>query len=359
MTGSAATHERVGTDAPRALFDAVRDRFEPAAHAAGVHDVYLSIGGRTLMCRYAGTALIGVFGRALRHLETAPVSQPDATVFIWDSTSTGVSMVQAPWRAEDYNIRGEVRHWSHPDIVTALNPDGLILSMFDASTSTAVLWARDWRTVPYYERGAPLRFILHWWMRQCGRQLLHAGAIGTARGAVLLAGRGGSGKSNTALASFESSLDYLADDYCLVEAAPEPRVFSIFSSGKTHADDLTRLPFLRPHVSNAGHLPSEKALYFLHESFPTRIRREAPIAAILMPHVTSAPVTRLRQGSAADALKALAPSTIGQLAYAGAEVTRVVSALARRVPCLHLDIAANGPSPVAEIEAWLGAQGVL
>ncbi|MFN7983232.1 MAG: hypothetical protein U0Q11_15380 [Vicinamibacterales bacterium] len=357
MTAGAAVRERAATD-PQALLDAVTARFNLAVRAAGVHECSVAVGQKTLTCRFAGRALDPVFARALRHLVVPTVDRPDATVFIWDSASTGVPMVQAPWSADDYNIRGEVKNWSHPTIVTALNPDGLILSMYDAATATGIVWARDWRTVPYYEQGAPLRFILQWWMRQHGRQLLHAGAIGTSRGAVLLAGRGGSGKSNTALGAFQTSLQYLADDYCGVEVNPSPRVFSIYSTGKTHAADVHRLPFCN-RISNPASLSTEKALYYLHESFPERICRDAPVTAILMPHVTSASTTRLRPASAAEALRALAPSTIGQLAYAGAEVTRVISELARRVPCLHLDIAANGAAPAADIETWLRAEGVL
>ena len=60
-----------------------------------------------------------------------------------------------------------------------------------------------------------------------------------------------------------STLYYASDDYCLLTNDPQPTVYSVYSSGKTHAADLDRLPFLRPAVSNGDRLATEKALYFL------------------------------------------------------------------------------------------------
>lgn len=337
----------------RDFYEAARHRFYQAEAVVGRIDTHVSVGGLVLACRYAGPALEPVIGRALRHNLVPPVERADCTVYVWDSASTGVDMIPPCWSVDDYHTRGEVRFFADGVIFAGINPEGVILSMFDAATSTAMLWARDWRAIPHHVRADPLLFILHWWLRRHGRHIIHGGAVGSTRGAVLLAGRGGSGKSNTALGSLTAGLHYLSDDYCAVGLEPEPRVYSVFGTGKTHAADLSRLPHLAAHVSNRDSLPQEKALYFIHEAFADRILRQAPIAAIVLPHLLPGGLTRLRPASPAAALMALAPSTIFQLAHAGADVTTTLGALVRRVPCLHLDIRPGDDHAPALLASWL------
>lgn len=314
------------------------------------------LGGLTLSCRFAGCALEPLLTRALRHNAVdLDDSRVDGTFHIWDSASTGVRMIDSPWRKDEYNIRGEILNWASDGILVALNPDGVLVSIFDSRTSTGVLWIRDAGQVPSYEQGAPLRLMLHWWLREHDRQYVHAGAIGTPDGAVLLAGASGSGKSNTALGALGAGLGYLSDDYCAVGVAPAPRVYSLYSTAKTSDADLERLPFLRPHVTNPQRPATDKALYFLAEAFPAQMLREAPLTAVVLPHITREGPTRLRAGRPAEAVMALAPSTIGQLAYAGAEVTATLGRLSRALPCLHLDIRAGSTDAPEVLWAWLRA----
>lgn len=344
--------------APRLLFNTMLALAIRAGQAVGVSERRFRVGGLTLACRFASRELEPLLTRALAHnaVEAGP-SAPDGTLHIWDTASSGVAMVDAPWQPDDYNVRGEIRGWTSDGILVALNPDGVLVSIFDTRRSTGVLWVRDWRTVPSYEKASPLRLLLHWWLREQGRQYVHAGAVGSPDGAVLLAGRSGSGKSNTSLGALGAGLGYLSDDYCAVGLEPEPRVYSLYSTGKTGEADLERLPFLRPHVSNPIRPDHDKALYFLNEVLPERMVREAPLKAIVLPHITGSGPTRLRQASAAEAVMALAPSTIGQLAYAGPEVTVSLGRLARALPCLHLDIAAGSTDAPTAIAAWLHQQG--
>lgn len=343
---------RIGS--PTDLFAAARALALEAERAAGLVERRFRLGGLTLSCRFAGPAVEPLLTRALGHNAVEQDESPtDGTFHIWDSASTGVRMVDSPWRKDEYNIRGEILNWASDGVLVALNPDGVLVSIFDSRTSTGVLWIRDGRRVPSYERGSPLRLLLHWWLRTHHRQYLHAGAIGSSDGAVLLAGASGSGKSNTALGALGAGLGYLSDDYCAVRVAPEPRVYSLYNSAKTSDADLERLPFLRPHVSNPQRPDEEKALYFLAEAFPAQMLREAPLTAIVLPHITQQGPTGLRAARPAEAVMALAPSTIGQLAYAGPEVTATLGRLSRALPCLHLDIRAGSTDAPEVLGAWL------
>lgn len=210
--------------------------------------------------------------------------------------------------------------------------------MMDSKSALAIFWIRDARQLPYYESGAPLRTLLHWWLSNHGRQFVHAAAVGTAKAGVLLAGKGGSGKSTTVLACLDSPLVYASDDYCLLTTEPAPYVYSLYSSAKLDADNIHRLPHLASAISNADRLDTEKALLFLHEHCPEKIVSGFPVRAILLPRVTGRPGTTLTPASPITALKALAPSTLFQLPGAGHSAFQVMSKFVKQVPCYHLEL---------------------
>ncbi len=195
--------------------------------------------------------------------------------------------------------------------------------------------------LPYYERGAPLRALLHWMLSAPQRQLVHAAAVGTQRHGVLLAGRGGSGKSTTALACLDSPLFYVGDDYCLLETSPAPRVHSVYNTAKLDADNVHRFPHRRSAISNIDRLDSEKALLFLQDHCPDKVVRRLPIHAVCLPRVSGRRETTVVPASAVEGLKALAPSTLFQLPGARRSAFETISALVRQVPCYRLELGTN------------------
>jgi hypothetical protein len=169
-------------------------------------------------------------------------------------------------------------------------------------------------------------------------QYVHAGAVGNQTGSVLLAGQGGSGKSTTALACLNSPLFYISDDYCLLTNEPEPYVYSLYNSAKLEADNMHRLPHLVRLVSNSDRLAEEKALLFLQQHLPEKVITGLPVRAILLPHVSGRPETRLSPASSIAGLKALAPSTIFQLPGAGQRTFQALTRFVKQVPCYNLEL---------------------
>jgi hypothetical protein len=185
-------------------------------------------------------------------------------------------------------------------------------------------------------------------MRGHERQLVHAAAIGTPRGCVLLAGRGGSGKSATTLACLSSELLHVGDDYVLLREKPAPHVYSLYNSAKLSSEYLPRLPHLAPVVVNAERLAGEKALIFLNDHFPSRLTAGLPLKAILKLRITGRPESRLKPSSPAASLKALAPSTIFQLPGARGDGFRSLVDCVKRVPNYVLELGTD-PSTIPEV----------
>lgn len=335
---------------PLGFFQVVQKKFEEAErNAGGPVDVFCEMAGYKIRLRFAGPALMPFLLPALEHLISAPCSTPALTICLWDNVSTRTKMPPPPWSQSAYIPRSGVDGFADDRIYTAFDLAADVLSLLDTERNLAFYWIRDARRVPFFESGAPLRTILHWWMSNHQRQLIHAGAVGNAEGGVILVGKGGSGKSSTCLLCLESPLLYAGDDYCLIATALAPHVHSIYSSGKIEANDIGRFPFLAPALSNADRLDREKALYFLHQHFPGKISAGFPIRAILVARVTGRRETGLKKISDAASLLALAPSTIFQLPGAGHESFKSLSNVVKQVPSFVLELGTN----FAEIPATI------
>jgi hypothetical protein len=276
---------------------------------------------------------------ALEHLEVPVLPTELAlTVCLWDSASTAATPPPAVGEASNLGRGGEVPGYNNERISTVFDLGTNALSVLDRKSDLALFWVPDARALPSWEIAAPLRVILHWWMGDHARRMIHGGAVGTPSGGVLLAGQGGVGKSTTALSCLLSELLYLGDDYVLLGAEPVPFAHSLYNSGKLHADQLRRFPQLSPAVSALQGPDEEKTLLLLHRHFGDHIATGLPIRAILMPRVTGLARTRLKSVSPASGLVALAPSTIFQLPSGDQAAFRQIAQFVEQVPSYVLEL---------------------
>jgi hypothetical protein len=336
-----------------AYFQTFYQGFERAVTNVSATDYYCNIGGHTICLRFAGSSLMSYITPALAHLKTEPVPQPELTICLWDSASTNtplpllaadlIALLRSTfWSSLD--TRMEIKNHNSDRIYSIFNIGSNLLSILDIQENLALYWTEDARQLPYWDRGSPLRGILNWWTSQNNLQFVHAGAVGNEHGGVLLAGKGGSGKSSTALSCLDSELVYASDDYCLVQTNPEPSVYSLYNTAKLKGKkDLERFPHLAPMINNLDRLEEEKAMIFLQEHFPAKIINQLPIKAILVPQVTGKLDTRVKPTSSMVALKALAPSTIFQLPNTGKSAFTRMSELVRQVPCYVLELGTDIP----------------
>jgi hypothetical protein len=345
---------------PADFFETLCRDYALAERAAGRVDRVYAVGGQLLRLRFAGPALVPLLAPAFEHLAVdEDPERAGLTIHMWDSASTGASISPPPWSWDAEIVRGEVPGFNDERFRTLYLGSGS-LNMLDLDAGRAVYWVRDARQVPYYESAAPFVTLLHWWMRGHGRQLVHAGAVGTPEGGVLLVGGSGSGKSTTALSCLASDLVYASDDYCLVAPDPEPCVYSLFNSAKLDLNSLRLLPRLADAVHNADRDPSEKALFFLQRHCPERLAGGFPLRAVVLPRVVGGQATVVstvvKPASKMEALRALAPSTILQLPGADHRSMQMMSDLVRKVPCYRLELSPDvsaTPGVISELLATL------
>lgn len=350
--------EPTAPDADRilaAFYHGVEAAFVKAATAAGGSiDVDHRIAGRIVRLRFAHRGLASAVGRALQHLALpAADGEPELTVCLWDSRTSDVPMPQPPWALRDYTNRGEILGHTTPRFRTSFHTHSGIFNMADMQRQHAVYWIRDAAAIPAYATSMPLLPILHWWTASHGMQLVHAGVVGSEHGAALLAGQGGAGKSNTALACIAAGLRYVSDDYCLLQPDPSPWAHSVFCTGRLHPPDLERLPFLKPHVSNPLQLESDKALFFLHDAFRAQLAADLPLRVILLPRVAKQQRTTWEPAPPAAAHRALTNVTLHYLPGAGQAAIETIARTVKQLPCCYLNLGADRETIPAAIRTIL------
>jgi len=327
-------------------FERADRAFRAAAAVDGTAERWYAVGGLGIALRFAGPALLPAVTPALEHLVVEPTAPPTLRVDLWDTASTGVPV---PPRGVPPARPAAGGHETGPGLQVAYQPDPCSLSLLLLEQGRALHWVPDGRGVPLSERAAPLRHLFYRWLRYNGRHLVHGAAVGTSAGSVLLAGRGGAGKSTSALACVLAGLDYLGDDYVGLIVDPVPTAFSVYNSAKLHRQQVAALPGLPP-VDNPDGPAGDKGVWFVHRHFPARCRSSLPIKAELVPAIDGGRTTRVAPLSAAAALLALAPTTVFVLAGASDEAFGAMARLLRQVPCYRLmlgcDLAAIAPAVV-------------
>jgi len=324
-----------------AFFDQVMDCAMRAEAQTGVIIRHLQLAGTLIRLIYAGEALLGHFGAALAHLEVAPIRGPDMTFHIWDSTSTHIAMPPPPFPQQCFTDRGDIWGMNSPRIRTAFHWIECSVNLMDLASGHAIYWVQDPAALPYWCDASPLRTLFHWWMAQCGHQLLHAAALGDENGALLITGKGGVGKSTTALAGLAAGLHYLADDYLVVGLTPEPRVYSLYATAKLVPEQLRQFPGLAPWLTNTRHLDREKAVLQLWPAYQGQIRLSLPLKAVVAPHFGSIAETRFQPIAKLALRSAAAFTTLSQLPYAGRKTYEFIDTLLNSVPCLGMALGSD------------------
>jgi hypothetical protein len=337
---------------PTACFDLMHAGFERARKRTGppIEQCY-RFGGHAVRFLFAGERLAEALTPAFAHLRVPNEDPVGLTVHLWDTRSSGeplspfVTLLTDGIASDPYQwltTRHEIVGISNHRVPATLDQWSGAFSLYDRESARGVYWVEDAGDLPYFERGAPLRTLLSWWLSDVGYQSVHAAGVGNANGGVLLAGKAGSGKSTTALRCLETELNYLADDYCMFCVGGPPQAFSMYNTAKLDGlADLQRQPRFLPLIENPDAVGTEKLMMFLERHFADRLVLSFPIRAVLVPRVTDHRATMIAEISPGAALAALGPTTLLQRPGSAENALRAMGELVRGVPCYELRLSAG------------------
>jgi hypothetical protein len=327
----------VSADEFTSFIDAVHSGFKRSCTTP--FNRHVQIGPLSLKLSFAGPARMKPTMEALRHLETHADSTPDFSIALIDSESTGINLPHPPSGMKLH--RGVVCGHEDQSMQLCFETETAAFSMIDFKQKTALSWISSTSAIPFYEQAAPLRVIFHLLLRHCNVQFLHAAGVATKDAGVLIGGKGGSGKSTTALACLNSGLLYAGDDYIAVQRQAPITAHSIYNSAKFSESSLSLLSeesALEASIENPSKTPEEKFFLFINKYKPDLISNSFPVRAVLLPHVVDSARSQLTRATASEVLMSLAPSTMYQLIASNQDDLRGIRQIAESVPGYHLTL---------------------
>ena len=296
-----------------------------------------------------------------RNFIQAPAADPAFSRMQTFIVHPGVEGVSSP-------LPWDVRKPCHPQrIADVLREAGLDASYFsdldhwhlyDRTTATAVQLMRDVGHYPPWETGAPLRPFLHWHYAQAGRRLTHCGTLGIGGKGIILAGAGGSGKSGTVIAGLLHGLQSIGDDYVLLEAGSDVSAYPLFATLKQDPAGFERLR-LSERLGNDLPLNWQGKHQFTIEEFSTDpVPSRLSIGALLLPHIGGSGRTEITQVSRAEAMIALAASSIYQMPGERESGFRFFGEITRRLPCFRVTLGSDPAEVAGSIGEFIQAGAV-
>ncbi|MGZ3644752.1 MAG: serine kinase [Ktedonobacteraceae bacterium] len=318
--------------------------FEAVENNGGIKDTFYSVAGLTVRLCFASNELMDHIIPAFEHISTRPVPRADLTICLWDCASTNTECLKIPLGRSLHEARTEEGEVRLEKIFSAYNPGSKTLSLLHSRNNVALFWTEDASKLPDFEKGAPLRTIFSWYFSSQSLQMVHAGAVGTSEGGILLGGKGGSGKSTCAISCIGSNLSYLSDDYCLIGVNGEAQAHSLYGTAKLDASGLQRFFHLSGCMANPDTWKDGgKALYFIHQLCPENLVTTFPVKGVVIPRITGCDEPYVSPLSRAQILVSIAPSTVFQHPGVGPEAFSFLSDFVKRIPgfqlCIGPDIA--------------------
>jgi len=339
--------------AQRTFFECSLERALEAEAKAGLVERWFQVAGATLCVRFAGEGLIESLTPALAHLAIPAAAKADGVFHVFDSESTGIQMVPPICSRDHLTGRGDIWSLQSRRFRSAFLGAETAVALMDVETSTAVFWIQSAGGLPYWAKASPMRNLLHWWMERRGCQLVHGAAVGFGGEGVLITGQGGLGKSTTALACLDAGLQYLADDFLVVEPGDPARAHSLYSTGKLDWVQMKRFSRFAALARNHGSPLGDKAVLYLHPAFEDRLVRSLNLKAILMPRILARPESGLASISRSVLERAASFSTITLLPHSSANTMAFIGRLVANLPGLALELGSEIAAIPATVERLL------
>ncbi|MDI6743429.1 MAG: hypothetical protein QMD11_11910 [Smithella sp.] len=321
--------------------------------ADGARKRFIFIGG-TVLLTYSSDILEHSLFKAFEHLEIVG-TDADAvfTIFVCDSDILNYDLPGYNWLNEISENKEEIVTYNSGDIHALYNPKSGIFSMFDNGRNRGFYYLPKAGDIPFYEKAAPMRMLLHWWCEKSGLVLVHAAAIGGETSAVLLAGRGGTGKSTTAMLAARHGFKFLGDDYVILENNSGPVVHSAYNSVKFRWEMLERVPAAGEFSLNNHN--DEKGYYFLRDHQPDSLVTSLPLKAVLLPVIAGNQKTSFDRLSQSRGLMGLSASSIFQMPGSGRQTLKTLAGILKDTPVYQMSLGKENAEIMNALKRFMAA----
>ena len=309
------------------------------------------IAGNPIVIHFIGIQQLPFFTLSLAHLETARTAKTDAfTMYVVDASVAKIKLPTLFWRPGDVSdYDGAIRVM--PDgIFAACISEYQTIQFIDHTAKIGFVWMNNTAILQEWESSFPFRTFFYQLLKEQGFLFIHAGAVGTSQGGVLLTGKGGAGKSTTCLSSIlYSNLQYAGDDFICIN--PQTRMaYSLYNIAKLTNSNISRFPEL---ASNSDGVDGDKLQYFVHKHLPQKMIKQMKVKAIFIPNYSpSHTIVSLSIANKQDVMKALAPSSV-LLLRAGEKEIKKLALLIGDLPSYWINTNENLIEIASVIENYL------
>jgi hypothetical protein len=310
------------------------------------------IGNTSLHCCFAENIDASFFTDALLHLQESQPTGLPLHVSVIDYEHSGRAVPDWLWFWPSIDAYSGQMQGLPPQFYGNCNTNTNLFVLIDFEQGRAIVWYRNWKVLPSIERTFPFRQLLFFWFKNTPFSLVHGGAVGLKSGGVLLAGVGGSGKSTATLACLKGGVQYAGDDFVLVNTNTA-HVHSLYNSAKLEAHNFERFPHLAPYIYNKATVgPEEKGHVYVHHFAEEKLIQQFPLRAIFLPKFTGKSKTAIKPATKADAMKALAPSSVWILRTEVSQVSKIAT-LVRTLPAYWIETGTDMDDIPLNIENFL------
>ena len=331
------------------LQESLQRAYQKSISQNGETEINYSLGGQPVCVHFSGQALRSQLLPSLSGnlLSDAPVPA-DMTIYACENKDF-FQIIPGIDRLRKYRDKISVSNQGSAHLL--YNPEGDIFSFIDTDTACAYYFVRDAASLPDYEVCTPMRMLLHWICYKRGLLFVHASAVGYAGHGALIIGRGGSGKSTTALLSFLHGLDFISDDYAAVSLDENPRAFPLYRGCKITDAMMPFFPALNQYVIQTNKTQNKNVAVLPNSSgfFPQFI----PLSAIVRPYISHSQKTDFSRIPSAGLLMETATSTILQMQGGGDYTLKGLAGLFRQVPTYKMDLSEDFEEIADSIKRFL------
>jgi hypothetical protein len=259
---------------------------------------------------------------------------------VFDTASTGIAIPRPVWPDSAYQRSSEIAGLGGDRFLASFNIGTGIFDLLDTTEGTAVHWIADAADHPPFKATSPFRLLLYWWLRERGLQFLHGAAIGDENGGLLMPGKGGAGKSTSALACVVHGMRYAGDNYVVAGLHPQPTIFNLYQTATIAIENLRRrFPQLENIIGGYTDVPGrDKAILHLADAYADQIAHDLPIRAIVIPKIADVAAPRFHRADERQVLTALVPSVVRQLTAVRQRDTDFMVELARNLPAFVVEL---------------------
>lgn len=318
---------------PRAFFNDARARAETAIASCGAIVRDLCLAGRHIRLVFAGPALEDLLMPAIAHLRVEAGGDPDIICYVWDSRSSGVPMAPAPVARDGFCERGDLAGFTNDPIRAAFQPSDYSLSLFDPESRVGIYWLEGSEALPYWTQAAPFRSLFHWWVEQSGGVLVHGAAVGNEDGGILITGKGGAGKSTTALSCVAAGFLYVGDDYVAIYPGAEVTAHALYCTAKLNPDNAARFGSLHPRLLGMAAVRGEsKLVAYLPKAVRGGLTLRIVLTAIATPAFADGAETAIEPVAPAALLPLASATSLAQLPGAGLATVDRIAQIVDRLP---------------------------